>query len=123
MDCLSKLRKERGLRQKDVAEALRIDRTTYVKYENGKSHPDHEMLKRIADFYGVSIDYLLNYQAIDMIKHDSPFDAPITFSELQFLDLYRSLNDSGKEKLLDYARYLSNNPDLQQAPPILQTGA
>lgn len=60
MHKLKMLREDRHLLQKEVAETLGVDRTTYVKYENGNSEPSYEILVRIADYYNVSIDYLLN---------------------------------------------------------------
>ena len=94
MDCLKKLRVERGLLQKDVAEALRIDRTTYVKYENGKSHPDYDMLKRIASYYGVSTDFLLNYElrmeAINQLKDQLETEQAVElFSDLSPEEIQR----------------------------------
>ncbi|EPR07673.1 helix-turn-helix domain-containing protein [Ruminiclostridium papyrosolvens] len=65
---LRKLRKSKKLTQADVASALEIGRSTYTKYESGKSKPVSEMLIKIADYFGVSVDYLLgrtdirNYQ-------------------------------------------------------------
>ena len=54
---LRRLRKERNLSQDEVAHALGLDRTTYVKYENGGSIKRN--LQRLADFFEVSTDYLL----------------------------------------------------------------
>lgn len=59
MELLKELRKKKGLLQKDVAEHLGIDRTTYVKYENGVSEPDFKTLKKIANLFDVSTDDLL----------------------------------------------------------------
>lgn len=56
---LRKLRESKKLTQADVASALQIGRSTYTKYESGKSKPVSEMLIKIADYFGVSIDYLL----------------------------------------------------------------
>lgn len=56
---LKELRIEKKFSQKDVAQSLGIDRTTYTKYETGKSEPDFETIKKLADFFGVSIDSLL----------------------------------------------------------------
>lgn len=56
---LRKLRESKKLTQSDVASALQIGRSTYTKYESGKSKPVSEMLIKIADYFGVSIDYLL----------------------------------------------------------------
>ncbi|MFL2072787.1 helix-turn-helix domain-containing protein [Marinilactibacillus psychrotolerans] len=56
---LKMLRKEKGLTQGDMAEILEIARTTYANYEQGTREPDNRILNRLADFFIVSIDYLL----------------------------------------------------------------
>lgn len=56
---LKLLRKQRGLLQKDVAEHLNVAISTYSYWENGKFEPDQESLSKLADFFGVSADYLL----------------------------------------------------------------
>ena len=42
-----------------IEDILGVDRTTYVKYENGNSEPNFEMLRKLSDLFYVSIDYLL----------------------------------------------------------------
>ena len=59
MDRLKILRAEKGLAQKDMASFLKIDRTTYVKYESGSSEPNFSTLSKLAEFFDVSVDYLL----------------------------------------------------------------
>ena len=54
---LRELRLARNLSQNDIAKALGIDRTTYVKYEHGGSIKRN--LPKLADFFHVSTDYLL----------------------------------------------------------------
>ena len=53
------LRKQRNLLQKDVSKYLNISVSTYCNWENGKFEPDQESLSKLADFFGVSADYLL----------------------------------------------------------------
>lgn len=53
------LREDRDLRQTDVAEATGIAQRTLSNYETGKTNPDSFALIRLADFFDVSIDYLL----------------------------------------------------------------
>lgn len=53
------LREDSDLRQTDVAEATGIDQRTLSNYETGKTNPDSFALIRLADFFDVSIDYLL----------------------------------------------------------------
>ncbi|MDY4976751.1 MAG: helix-turn-helix domain-containing protein [Clostridia bacterium] len=59
MERLRKLRESKGLYQKDVAAVLGVDRTTYVKYERGDSDPGKENLIKLANFFDVSVDYIL----------------------------------------------------------------
>lgn len=56
---IKKLRIERGLTQKQLADILDVDRTTIVKYETGKNGPSSEQLEKLANFFGTSTDYLL----------------------------------------------------------------
>ena len=60
------LREDRDLKQTDVAKATGIDQRTISNYENGKTIPDAYALVRLADFFGVSIDYLLGRVDMDL---------------------------------------------------------
>ena len=53
------LREENHLSQKDIAEYLGITRQAVASYELAKREPDYAVLKKLADFFGVSVDYLL----------------------------------------------------------------
>jgi len=59
MERLRLVREQAGVTQREVADFLNLNRTTYNKYENGASTPTPEILARIADFFHVSVDYLL----------------------------------------------------------------
>ena len=48
-----------GFTQKEVEKETGIKQSTLTKYENGKLEPDLEKLGILADFYGVSVDWLL----------------------------------------------------------------
>ena len=100
MEHLRELRERKNLYQKDVAAALKIDRTTYAKYETGDSEPSFEILKRIARFYDVSIDFLLDFEPESQKTKKKP--APkLTPDEEQLLAGYREFNQRGKEKILE----------------------
>lgn len=62
METLLQLRKSKGLTQKDIADALGISRQAYANYEAGNREPDLNTLKKLSDFFSVSIDYLLDNQ-------------------------------------------------------------
>ena len=53
------LRKERGLRQKEAADQLGVAQALLSHYENGKRECGLDFLVTAADFYGVSVDYIL----------------------------------------------------------------
>lgn len=56
---LSELRNEKGLTQREIAKIFNVSQGTYNNWENGKTQPSIEQLVAIADFFGVSIDYLV----------------------------------------------------------------
>jgi len=56
---LERLRKEKKKSQKDVSEYLGITRQGYGNYEKGVTEPDHSTLNKLADYFDVSVDYLL----------------------------------------------------------------
>lgn len=53
------LREDRDLKQRELAEYLMCDQSLYSKYERLERPLPLEMADRLADFYGVSVDYLL----------------------------------------------------------------
>ena len=55
---LKNLRKETGKTQEEIAQILGIQRSSYGEYERGINHPTAETLFKIADLYGVTVDYL-----------------------------------------------------------------
>ena len=57
---LRDLREDHDLTQAQVAAILKIHQTTYSSYELGKLGVSAEALSALADYYGVSVDYLLN---------------------------------------------------------------
>lgn len=58
-DRLQQLKQEHNLKQKDIAGAVKIPLRTYQRYEYGERQPTAEVLIALADFYDVSIDYLV----------------------------------------------------------------
>lgn len=65
MERLKELRLLMGWNMKQAASELKIPYTTYISYEKGDRDPNSETLIYLADFYGVTIDYLIG-------KSDNP---------------------------------------------------
>ena len=70
------LREDMDLRQSDVAKATFIDQKTLSNYETGKTNPDSYTLIRLADFFNVSIDYLVGRTDVN-IRSKSDIKAEI----------------------------------------------
>lgn len=56
---LTNLRKEKGLKQTDMALLLKINNRQYQRYESGDSDPKLDTLIALADYFQVSLDYLV----------------------------------------------------------------
>ena len=56
---LKDLRKSENLTQEELAKRLSIPRVNYTRYETDKVRPDYETLIKIADYFDVSLVYLL----------------------------------------------------------------
>ena len=60
---LQELKETKKLLQKDAAKALDVPLRTYQRYEHGQQEPQLSTLIRMADFYGVTLDYLAGRSA------------------------------------------------------------
>lgn len=67
---MQELRKQRGLTQEELAEALYVSRTAISKWESGRGYPNIESLKAISKFYSVSLDDLLSGDALLTIAEE-----------------------------------------------------
>lgn len=69
---LQELRKQKGLTQEELAEALYVSRTAVSKWESGRGYPNIDSLKAISKYFSVTIDELLSSgEALAMAENDS----------------------------------------------------
>ncbi len=80
------LRKNRGLTQKNVAEQLGISPQAYANYEAGRREPDIQMLMKLARYFQVSLDELLEYDSSAAKKHSA---SALTPHEQKVIVAYR----------------------------------
>ena len=59
MDRIKELREDNDLYQRDVCKILNVSQQQYSRYELGENQMTYEQLITLADFYKVSIDYIL----------------------------------------------------------------
>lgn len=84
MENLKLLRKERKLTLKELAEKMGIAESTLSLYENGKRKPDFDTLSKFAEYFNVSVDFLLGRSVTRNIPHyenlyslDTPIKLPV----------------------------------------------
>lgn len=63
---LRMLRESKGISQEELALALSVSASAIGMYEQGRREPDHDKLRILADYFSVSIDYLLGRDLIDV---------------------------------------------------------
>ena len=76
-----KLRDKRGVRDADVSKATGISKSTFSDWKSGRSNPKNEKLKKIADYFGVTIKYLMTG------KEDSVEQKIVSVSPERALDI------------------------------------
>ena len=59
MERLRELRKSKGISLKELGTIIGVAESTMSLYESGKRQPDYETLLKLAEYYGVTVDYLL----------------------------------------------------------------
>lgn len=59
MKNLKKIRTQNKKQQQEVADYLGINRVSYARYESGERQPDFQTVANLADYFKVSVDYLL----------------------------------------------------------------
>lgn len=62
MNRLKQLRKEKGLTQQEVADEIGVTKRTYIYWENEGSQIKTKKASQLADYFGVSVGYLLGYE-------------------------------------------------------------
>ncbi|MFL0197802.1 helix-turn-helix domain-containing protein [Clostridium sp. WILCCON 0269] len=102
---LKLLREEHGLTQQMVATILKVERPTIAGYETNRKQPDYEKINILADYFNVSIDYLLGRSDIRNPYNNSSTQNPKSLGKI--ISEYReknnlSLKDFATKTDLDY---------------------
>ena len=84
-----------NLTQSQVAKQLGISVSTYTKYETASNEPDLKMLVKLADFYHLSVDYLLRGHD-NFIREKVNKSIILSENEKALITQYRTLDDLSK---------------------------
>ncbi|MBM7854098.1 transcriptional regulator with XRE-family HTH domain [Desulfohalotomaculum tongense] len=91
---IKELRARAGISQETLAQKLGVSVASVASYEIGRVNPSIEVLKKIADIFGVSVDYILGRSN----------DEPIVPIEISFM--IKSLPEKKKEKVIRYLQFI-----------------
>lgn len=118
-DKVAELMKKNGLRISDVARATGVPYSTFTDWKAGRYVPKYDKLQKIADFFGVSVDYLLS-------ENPDTDDAPVQKNEQagyytnpDTAKKAQELFDDPKYRVLFDAAEGSDPEDLQMAADLL----
>lgn len=93
---ISELRKSLGLTQEELAKELGVAKVTLQNYELGTREPNHEMTKKIAKFFGVTTDFLLEASEV----YEDEKDLIITAA---------GLSPEDKKRIIEIAKAFKNS--------------
>ena len=105
-DRLRQLRRANSLTQERTASLLNVERSTYAKYETNVSMPQQDTLLRLAELFGVSVDYLLGNTATPTASNELRGDGTLpglTQEETAMLTAFRRLSEEQRQTLMAVA--------------------
>ena len=93
---LKKLRLEAGISQQKLADVILVSQQSINKYENKNVEPDMETLVKIAEYFGVSVDYLAGRTEVREMA-DKERMSDLSFDEEKLIKEYRKLKEKQKK--------------------------
>ena len=124
-DTMKLLRESKKLTKKQVADAIGITERAYITYEYGQRDVSTDTLQKLANFYGVTTDYLLGRETnkqIDYIQQLAD-EKGLDSSQRGILAAFCYMDDAGREKLLDSIEKIHNykKSSREQEQPVKQS--
>ena len=96
---LSKLREEKQISQAKLGEIIGVTQPTINKYENHDNQPDFDTLKKIADYFETSVDYLIGHTDIRRrIEQTEAYE--LNETEQNLIDSFRDLTSEQRQCIL-----------------------
>ncbi len=105
-EMIEKLRRERHLVQKELAAAMNVSVGTISNYENGVHFPDLPMVHKLADFFGVSTDYLLGRTEFRGDARQLNQKVTQEFTLKDFTDSILELEPQERDSVMAYTRFM-----------------
>lgn len=96
------LRDSKGLKDYEICKKIGISPSVMSDWKAGRYNLRAEKLQKIAEYFGVSVDYLMGRGDGSSGSAEAAAPAELTKDEAELLRLFRKLNASGKKKALEW---------------------
>ena len=103
MEKLRYLRKKQNYSMKKLGEIIGVSESTISLYENGHRQPDFNTLIKLADYFNVTVDYLIGRENEKTILQSTTHTPALTQFENELLTIFRKMDIHAQNKLIGYA--------------------
>lgn len=93
-----------GVGRSEVCKAIGVPYTTFADWENAKSYPRIDKIEKLANYFNVPKSALIEEPSVSEYSNE----------EREIIEEYRQLNDSGKEEIMKYIRYIRSRPEYKK---------
>lgn len=107
-EVFERLLKAKGLTASAISKATGVSTSTFTDWKKGRYTPKADKMQKIADFLGVSVEYLTT--------GNQPQAVNLSESDMELLNMLSYLNAEGRERVIEYAsdlvmsgRYIKNS--------------
>lgn len=108
MNTIRELRKSKGLTQTELGHILNVQKAAISKYELNRATPSSDVLKKLSDYFGVSIDYILGANFHKITEHMNVVDLInlLNQAEVLFNGTIYKLNDDDRQKAISALEFV-----------------
>ena len=100
---LRELRKNKNINQQKLSNYLGYGYTAVANYESGRNEPAIDTLCKIAEYFDVTVDYLIGLSDEPVIMN------ALSISEARLLETYRELNEENKQLIMEMIGIIGKN--------------
>lgn len=107
----AELAQKHGVTAYQVSKATGISQQMFSSWKSGRTTPKQDSLKKIADYFGVTVDYLITGEEKEKTP---PVGEILTEGELNIVKLYRSLSKEKQPMVDSLVKFVVNTPEDKQ---------
>lgn len=115
---IKNFRKAKGLTQDQLGKLVGTTGTAIMRYEKGKRKLDYDKMAKIAEALDISVEQLISADIENteiQINSESEYtNSELRNTEVSLINTFRSLNESGQNKVIEYANDLNYNPKFKK---------